>query len=223
MKKSIGICVGAAFLLVLASFSSVIGLSASDSSSNQNTVRSPLFAIRTARSTGTSPSQLVKPSYLGKGLMTHLFVSNKPSFQSLVDKALHLLQNQPVIIEKALQKALRDPQIQSLLKEKGITQQGIMAYFSQVKDQPEVLAAQFEDVADQIPLKSGYQPLGLNTTNPFACVITYIILLPVFLVIGLLIATITIVTCLNVNNCFDNIIEGLLQHLHSPDGTGFFD
>jgi len=223
MKRTYGICVGAAFLLVCASLSSVIGFSALDSPTSQQSVQSPLFAVRTARSTGLSSHQLMKSSYLGKGLMTQLFVSNRPSFQSLVDKALHLLQNQPIVIEKALQKALADPQIQRLLVEKGITQEEVMVYFSQVKDQPEVLAAQFEEVADQIPLQSDYQPLGLNSSNPFACIITYIILLPVFVVITLLIATITIVTCLNVNNCFENLLEVFLQHLHSPDGSGFFE
>jgi len=224
MKKKVGLCIGAGLVLILASLSSVIGFSTVTSQHNQASVQSPLFAVRTARSIGEQMSGIGEPSYLGKGAMSSLFTSNKPSFQSLVEKALRLLQSQPMVIESALRQALRDPQVQYLLAQKGINEQEVIRYFAQVKDNPDALAAQFESVADQIPLKSGgYRPLSLNSTNPFACVITYIVLLPVFLVIGLLIATITIVTCLNVNNCFENLINQLLQNLQKPNGNRYFN
>jgi hypothetical protein len=60
--------------------------------------------------------------------------------------------------------------------------------------------------------KNPGQPLSLNTTNPFACVITIIALLPVIaalLVVVLIVATITIVTCLNINNCLTNLTDQL--------------
>ena len=92
-----------------------------------------------------------------------------------------------------------------------------MAYFSQVKYTPEVLAAQFADVVDSIPADGGYQPLGmLNTSSALACFITIIALLPVILVLGILIATLTLVTCLNLNNCFENLLYSMLQGLTQP-------
>jgi predicted DNA repair protein MutK len=63
--------------------------------------------------------------------------------------------------------------------------------------------------------------LGLDTSNAIGCFITVLVLLPVAIMLALLIATITIVTCLNLGGCFEKIaeqiLENIVQRLTPPD------
>lgn len=216
-KKGMYLSIGAAVFLVLASLTSVIGFSTTHSQDQQNSVDSPLFTVRAKRSIGQTADDSLKTTYLGKGRTSHLFLSKISSTQSIIERGLQLLKTSPGLIEKSLRKTLQEPNIQKTLRENGMTEQQVLSYFNQVKSNPELFADKFVNVAGLIPSDDGPKPLGLlNTTNPMACIITAIFLLPVFLVLGLIIATITIVTCLNINNCFNDLMDNILQDLRSP-------
>jgi hypothetical protein len=216
-KNSMYVSIGVAVFLILASLSSVIVFASSQTENQQQSVGSPLFHVRTMRSTGQNNAQSIQTTYLGKGKTSSLFLTRISSTQSIMERGLQLLKTSPGLIEKSLRKMLQDRQVQQVLQQNGMTEQQVIQYFYQVKDSPELLADQFANIKGVVPSDGGPRPLGLlNTSNPMACVITAIILLPVFLVIGLLIATITLVTCLNLNNCFNNLMNGILQELRSP-------
>jgi hypothetical protein len=214
-KKAIYGSIGAAVFLILASLSSVI-VFATSQSQDQQLVGSPLFHVRTSRSIGQNDRSL-QTMYLGKGKTTALFLKQISSSQTIMERGLQLLKTSPGLIEKSVRKFLQNAQVQHILRQNGITQQQVLRYFNQIKNTPEVLENQYDDVIGLLPSDGGPRPLGLlNTTNPFACVIVIIALLPVLLIVGLLIATLTLVTCLNVNNCFDDLMNNLLQGLRQP-------
>lgn len=217
MKKNITyLSIGAAVCLICASLSSVVVFATSHSSNHQS-VGSPLFQIRTSRSIGQPNDQVLNTMYLGKGRISPLFISRIASTRSIMERGLQLMKTSPGLIEKTLQKLLQDRQVQQTLREKGVTEQQVLQYFAQVKQNPEVLVSQSDDVIQLSPSDDGPQPMGmLNTANPFACVIVIIVLLPVLLIVGLLIATLTLVTCLNINNCFNNLMNNILQGLRQP-------
>jgi hypothetical protein len=216
-KKTMYVSIGAAVFLVLASLSSAIVFASSQSSDHQQMVGSPLFQVRTLRSIGQQNDQSLQTMYLGKGKMTSLFLTRMSSTQSIAERGLQLIKTSPGLIEKSLRKMMQNHEIQQTLQQNGITEQQVLRYFNQIKNNPELLAEQSQDVLGLIPADGGPKPLGLlNTTNPFACVIVIIALLPVLLIVGLLIATITLVTCLNLNNCFNNLMNNILQGLRQP-------
>jgi hypothetical protein len=216
-KRVIFLSCGATFLLILVSFSSAIGFTASTQQSHRAATDSPLFSIRTSRSIGQQVDHSLMVTYLGKGKSSPLFLTQRSSNQALIERALQMLRTSPDRIEQALRNILKDHQMQLMLFEKGISQQDVMMCFNEAKNNPELLASQLAGVADSISINGDTKPTQLlNTTNPFACIITVIVLLPVMLVVGLLIATLTIVTCLNVNDCFDTLMQNILQGLHSP-------
>jgi hypothetical protein len=216
-KRTIYVSIGAAVFLILASLSSVIVFASSQSHDQQQVVGSPLFQVRTLRSIGQHNDQLLQIMYLGKGKTASLFLTQISSTQAIAERGLQLLQTSPRLVEKALRKLMQDRQVQQTLQRNGVTEQQVLKYFNQIKNNPEVLANQCRDVISLIPSDGGPRPMGLlNTTNPFACVIVIIALLPVLIVLGLVIATITLVTCLNLNNCFNNLMNQMLQGLRQP-------
>jgi hypothetical protein len=116
------------------------------------------------------------------------------------------------------------PMTAQVLKQYHISQSDLEKFITQIKNDPSLLHQQLEQTKAEI--RSGgnpAHPLSLNTTNPFACVITIIVLLPVIaalLVVVLIIATLTIITCLNINDCLtkltDQIQNIITQHLLPP-------
>lgn len=90
-------------------------------------------------------------------------------------------------------------------------------YLNQLKNDPSLFIEQIrraEPKFSEQQLQSP-APLSLNTTNPFACVITAIVMIPVVLVIGLIVVlfTLRILQCLNFNEVMNNLMEQILQGL----------
>ncbi|MBN1280660.1 MAG: hypothetical protein JXA00_03335 [Candidatus Thermoplasmatota archaeon] len=213
-KRLVVVSCTAAVVLILASISSVIGWNTSPGEHTEDTIQSPLFSVRTSRSTGHHLDTSVHTMYLGKGETSPLFFGRLSSTQSLIERGLQLLRISPGIIEKNLRNALRNPQIQCTLQEQGLSEQQVIAYFNQVKHTPELLAGEMGAIEESIQVPGGFQPAQLlNTSSGLGCVITIIVLLPVFLVLSILIATMTLVTCLNINNCFENLFNSMIQGL----------
>ncbi len=223
MKKlplwSIGI---AGILLLAASLVSVVGTKPSNSTET-NRIESPLFTHRRMQSTNQQSQQLLT-TYLGKGKTVFLRFSSKSTIDEVVDDAVQLISRNPQLIDKIVVRLKSMPATQLMLKKYGISQKDLEGYIAQMKNDPSLLQKEMKQAKAQMRVgrKPG-QPLSLNTTNPFACVITIIALLPVFaalLVVVLIVATLTIVTCLNINNCLtkltDQIQDMITQELLPP-------
>jgi hypothetical protein len=212
MKKKMGyMSIGAAVLLILTSLSSVIGFTAS--SQNQQSV-SPLFAVRTARSNQQQQTMNIQCMYLGKGRSATLFPASSLTLQSQLDKAIKIIQNNPGLVKKLLEKISDAPQIIKIFTQYGVSVPDVQRYITQVKDNPELLKDQLKDV--DFALKPGSdvpRPLGLDTSSAIGCFITVLVLLPLAIVLGILIATITLVTCLNIGGCAETIIAAILQSI----------
>jgi hypothetical protein len=212
MKKlSIQSVMVVGILLLATSFVSVVGTKPGDVRSS-SAVESPLFSHRIAQSTTHQPQKMMT-MYLGKGRTMFFGFSSKSTFDEIIDDAARLISQNPQLIDKIVNRLKNMPATQLMLKKYGITQADLVRYIAEIKNDPSLLQKELEQAKGQLrDGKNPGQPLGLNTTNAFACVITIIALLPVIaalLVVVLLIATLTIITCLNINNCLTNLTDQL--------------
>jgi hypothetical protein len=77
----------------------------------------------------------------------------------------------------------------------------------------------FDDQQLRVPINEPPKPLGFS--GQLGCGLVFIlVILPLMLVIGTMIATFTIITCLNIGGCFEKILESVfsgLQGLTPPD------
>jgi hypothetical protein len=217
-KKILVISVSAVVLLVLASYSSVVGTSNVQS---KQEVSSPLFAIRTQRSTQKGNEQTVQSYYLGKGLHSYLFNPLQPSLNNALDRTVKMLNMNPDFFEKILKTLSSNPRVIALLEQNGMTVSEFKTYLNRLKNDPSLF---IDEIRSAEPKLSAQQletplPLSLNTTNPFACVITAIVMIPVVLIIALIVVlfTIRILQCLNLDEVMNTIMDQVLQGL-TPAG-----
>jgi len=211
-KKILIISILAAVLMIMLPLSSVVGTNVVKS--DKQNVGSPLFAIR-HRSKNTIQSE-----YLGKGKTVSLFIEKKMTYAHTFDKAISMLQRNPGFFNKILEKIQAHPKILDILEENDISITDFESYTNMFKNDPSLLEREIKKVKQYIPDETSL-PLGINTTNPFAIIILIIIVLPIILTIGVMIATITIITCLNINGCFEtllqNMLDNFIQGLTQPD------
>jgi len=211
-KKILIISILAAVLMVMLPISSVVGTNVVKS--DKQNVGSPLFAIR-HRSKNTIQSE-----YLGKGKTVSLFIEKKMTYAHTFDKAISMLQRNPDFFNKILEKIQENPKVIDILEENDISITDFESYANMFKNDPSLLEQEIKKVKQYIPDETSL-PLGINTTNPFAIIILIIIVLPIILTIGVMIATITIITCLNINGCFEtllqNMLDNFIQGLTQPD------
>ncbi len=211
-KKILLGCIAAAFILITTSFTSVLGTTITKETNQKD---SPLFTARVQRSVQKTTHQF-STDYLGKGRTP--FIISKPTYQRLIAHLITMLDNKPDVVISILDKAMRMPGFKSFLQKNQINQNDFDQYVHRMQVDSMQFKQELIQAMDMIEPARGTnnpQPLALNTTNPFACVITIIALLPIFLILTIIIATITLVTCLNLNNCFENlfyafIYQGLL-------------
>ncbi len=219
MKKFIGISIAAALLLVLASLSSVVGTITL--TTEKEPISSPLFTVRKNQMTQPTAKTQLTTSYLGKEHSLNLFISKRTILNRYIDYAIKVLNNRPQLINEIMQKIESTPEIQSLLVEHDITTEEIKGEMERLKNHPDQLASELEDMIINLPLDNDPMPLGLSTSNPLGCFILIIAVLPVFIVIGMMLATMTIITCLNLGGCFENLIQNMIdsfiQNVSPPD------
>ena len=213
-KKILILSILAAVLMILLPISSVVGTNVVKSDAKEGNISSPLFAIR------HRSENKINSEYLGKGKTLPLFIEKKMTYDHSFDKAVSLLQRNPIFFNKILEKIQEHPIILDLLAENDISLSDFNTYANVMKNNPVMLEQEIKKVEQYLPGDSSL-PLGLNNTNPIAIIILVIALLPVIVTIGLLVATITIITCLNINNCFENLVQGMfdsfIQGLTQPD------
>ncbi|MBN1861644.1 MAG: hypothetical protein JW840_09315 [Candidatus Thermoplasmatota archaeon] len=216
-KKILAVSVSAAVLLVVASFSSVVGYTTPSS----ETIESPLFAIRTQRSIQKVGDRSVQASYVGKGMESELFSGKKSSLSATIDRTITLLNKNPAFFAKFLKTISSNPRVIAYLKEQGVTMAQFKIHLNRLKNDPalfieEIQNAELKMDADKLhtPL-----PLGLNTSSVIGCVITAIVMAPIALIIALIVVifTLRIFQCLNLEEVVQQIMDQILQAL-SPAG-----
>jgi len=211
-KKILIISILAATIMILLPISSVVGTN--EINSRTNKINSPLFAAK------QKFDGKLQSNYLGKGRLLSIFYEKKINYASQFDKSISYLKRNPVLFNKIIDKIQAHPKIDDILKENDISLVDFESYANKIKQNPLLLEQEIKKVEQYIPDNSAI-PLGLNTTNPFAIIILIIAILPIFLVLGVLIATITIITCLNIAGCFEelmnNLIDGFIQGLTQPE------
>ncbi len=218
-KKTLIITISAAVVLVIATLSSVVG---SNIVQTSQTVESPLFAVRTQRSIHTDAVQTVQSHYLGKGMTSHLFGPVQPSLNTMLDRTIKVLNSNPEFFAKFLKVVCSNPRVIALLHDNGVSVSELKTYMNRLKNDPSLLVEQIRSAGPKLTeqqLKTPL-PLSLNTTNPFACVITAIVMVPVVLIIALIVVlfTLRIFQCLNLQEVMNQIMDQVLQELY-PAGV----
>lgn len=214
MKRKILIgCLGSVILLILATFSSVVGSQAAQSSKVVST--SPLFATQTLRSINKEAPE-IKSNYLGKGNQLNLFPLKKSLNEELINKAIKIFSRNPALLNKLIDNLEKFPYFTELLEKHGVNKEDVDNYLRVIKDNPSLLVEELKNIQMEDPNDGPPQPRGLSTSNPLGCFIVGLIVLPIITVVVTLVAllfTLRILTCLNVNDCANKIAEGILEQL----------
>jgi hypothetical protein len=218
-KKILIISIVAAVLLVVASFSSVIG-----TNNNQSTkkIESPLFMVRTQRSLSKNDQTRVQSHYLGKGLNSQLFPFTKTSLSATIDRTIKLLDQNPAFFAKFLEKISSNPRVAILLKENGISMTEFKTHLNRIKNDPSLFIEEIRNAEPKLSAKDidTPLPLSLNTSSVIGCVITAIVMAPIALIITLIVVifTLRILQCLNIDEVMNEIFDQIIQELF-PSGV----
>ncbi len=129
-----------------------------------------------------------------------------------------MLNANPVFFAKFLKTLSSNPRVIALLQENGMTVAEFKTYLNRLKNDPSLFIDEIRNAGLTLSsqqLKTP-QPLGLNTTNPFACVITVLVMLPVVVIIAFIVVlfTLRIIQCMNLNEVVDQIMDQVLQELY---------
>lgn len=217
----VGISLLVAVAIVFASLSSVIGQNEVMSSIASEKATSPLFRTRTCRMVDDESEHPIQTSYLGQGKLLNILFGKALTFRSALQRGINLIQKRPNLLSILEEKIESDPEILAMLAEHDVGISDVKNHFNAIKTDPSILEDDFKDVEINVPLGGPILPTGLNDTNVIAALIVVIALIPLFLVLAILIATITIITCFNLGGCFENLwtnlVGGFIQGLKQPD------
>lgn len=202
-----------AAVIILTSMASVIGKVAEENV--YDVVDSPLFPVRSQQ-----VNTIMSTQYLGYGKSNDWINIKSTEYNQLISKALDILNTKPGIRDSVINYIESNPTILSLVREHGLSLPQIKQDMNVQLQNPEDLQAYLAQYLEYIPEITPPEPLGLSTSSAIGCFIIVIALLPLLLILTVLIATITIVTCLNVGGCFEaiwtHIGEAFIQGL-SPN------
>ena len=207
--KILIISILAATIIALAPLNPVVG---TNNVNPEGEKGSPLFAVRTQRSQSKENAKNIITNYLGKGEQLSILLPKRSMTQIWIDRAIKIVDSEPVLFNKLIEKLDKAPYIARMLNKYDITTQGMKNFIMMIQDNPSIVADEIENI--QVPLDDIPQPLGLNTTI-IECLVTGIVFSIVAVVITLiaLFFTLRILTCLNVNNCANDIAQGILDQL----------
>ena len=217
-KKILVISIFAAVLMALLPISSVVGVNVVKSNAEKGSVASPLFAFR-QHAANEKDRKKINTNYIGKGRVFDVFPIIKSSLNKLMDRAVKLINVRPEFLTKILDELEKNPKIVEVFKENDMDMNDFKNHINIIKNNPEMLKKEIEEAAQkagaslELPINEP-EPLGFSGQP--GCVITLFILLPILISIAIMIATITIITCLNIGGCFEKILEGMFQGLTPP-------
>ena len=213
-KKILVVSILAAVLMVLLPISSVVG-SNEIKNNKERDVCSPLFAVR------NRSENRIQSEFLGKGKTINLFIAKRTSLQAYADKALRMIEARPNLLKSILSSITQLPEIEELMKQRDIDMNDFRSQMILIMNDPALLKEKVDEAVLLSPFSNDPMPLGLSTSSPLSCLIIGLIVGPIIALIGAIIATMTIITCLNINGCFETLVGGMLdsfiQGLTPPD------
>jgi hypothetical protein len=210
-KKILLLSLFAASLLVLLPLSSVIGTKTITTESNQKI--SPLFTTR-VNTFLQKDTKHITSYYLGKGNALNFFITEKQTLDTWIDKAIKLVQMKPELFDHIIDKIDSYPNIVNVLQQYHIDVDEAKHYITLVKNHPALLDEEIKNSAHVIndyyqPPLDDPEPLGFSGQP--GCLIGFLIVFPIILMIAMMVATFTIITCLNIGGCFEKIMENLAE------------
>jgi hypothetical protein len=133
-----------------------------------------------------------------------------------VDRALKIITKNPEIFQVLIDKLESIPGIILLFEQQHLDLGEFQQYLQTMKNDPDVLGQEIETILDQLGDSVDFsledpEPLGFSGQP--GCLIGLLIILPILIMIGTMIATFTIITCLNINGCFEKVFEGIFEGL----------
>lgn len=207
-KKILVIGILAAVLIVLSTMTPAVGTTFVKSDIKKSDNISPLFTVRTQQSRDIKVAEIVDANYLGKGKTTNLFPIKKSYLQNLANKAIKIIDKNPNILQIIIDKILKLPELANVLKDNRINLEDFKSQLYYFINSPDVLKEEINKAT--IPQENDPQPLGLSTSSSLGCFIVALIVAPIIALIGLIIATMTIITCI-IPSCFENVVGGLVE------------
>lgn len=205
------ICSTAAALVLLVPLSPLVEYAASQS---QKTLGgSPLFSVRIARSTDQRTIQKIHTNYLGKGVLVNMFPSSRSMFPGQLEHAFQLMNDNPALVKRLFEKIASSQRISKLLRENGLSISQVEEFLYQIKDNPNLIKTQLYNIDVASAVNDDARPLGLDTSSMLGCFITVLVLLPIAVAIGLVVATAMLFTCLNIDGCFSEIVKAIFSQL----------
>lgn len=209
-KKALILSILAAGLIVLASFSSVVGNQSLSSNDEKKCSPSPLFTIRTKQFLNKDTQKKVTTDYLGKGRILNLKFLQKTSLDKWIDKAFKIIDTKPHIFHLIVERIATMPEFINVLKEYNMDRNDFKNQIYQIINDPIVLKEKIDEVKITSPSGDDPLPLGLSTSSAIGCLIIILIVGPIFALIAAIIATMTILTCL-FPGCFEEFVGGFLE------------
>ncbi len=130
-KKIMIISIVAATLLVLLPISSVVGTN-SVSKEDLRSVSSPLFSVRSKRMINNENVPITS-NYLGKGKLLNIF-GEKSTLNYNLQRALRFIENNPLVLNKLLDKIITEPTIYDIVSEYDISESEFKSYVNAIKN-----------------------------------------------------------------------------------------
>jgi len=214
MKMNIVIgSIFAAAMIILVAFVSAVGYQSVQAREPES--YSPLFAVRTQRATEKESDGGIT-AFLGKGKQTSIFPSGNLQQQEMIQSAFRIFSSNLVLLDKLVDNLHKFPAVAAMLMKYGINTMEIKNAMKMIQDDPSLLAEKINDVQSIVPQDDDAQPLGLSTSSALGCfIVAILVIVPVTVVLTLLLLlfTIRILTCLNVNDCANNIANQIADQL----------
>lgn len=212
-KKAMYYSIVAVTILVAASFVSVVGYQSIQE--NEKVVSSPLFTIRTQQAI-QKESDLCLSMFLGKGKQVNIFPMKVSTYEDVFQTALRIFGSNPSLLYRLLDKIDRYPGVAGLLTKHGISSLQFKNYVNMIRQDPSVVTKAVNEIHLISPAEGTGEPLGLSTSNPIGCfIVALVALVPIAVIITLLalLFTLRILTCMNFNDCANNIAETIWEQL----------
>lgn len=225
-KKILGGSIIVAVSIIIASLAPVIGTAVVKLNDKKNSSVTPLFTIRTQRFVKSKDIKEITTNYLGKEKNFYLLSPIKAPFHGWINNAIELIENKPNILDTILSGLERKPEVINLLKTHNIGISDLKNEIAWIKNNPSLLKNEYEEVEQVLgerlkpQLDDPIGPLGLIDQWQPGLLLIIFLLLPFLIMIGVVVATILIITCL-LPKCFEAIFEavvvGLIQGLRQSD------
>ncbi len=221
MKKKIlvGTILSAVFIALLP-ISSVAGVHHQEL--NRDATSSPLFAARMQQQLDKPLIHIPNQDYLGQRNAPTIFLTKRSTLNGMLERSHRIINAEPRLFEAAIQRILSSPEAQQIMDDYDLDKSAVDQELQVLLNDPALLQEKMKGASQIIsPLADDPIPLQLSTSSALGCFIIVLIMVPLLLTIALVIATVTIITCINLGGCLENLlnglVEGFVQQLTPPD------